>query len=237
VKNGRQKGPPLQHDDGVNFAEFSPDGSLLVTAGEDAAARVWEASTGTLLFTLKHQSSVTEARFSSDGRWIVTAAQRSGIARVWDAQTGESLTPPLQHPWHFLQAQFIDDNRKILTRRARDQGGTPTLWDLPIETRSLEELAELEKLLSGHQMDLNGAVLPQKPADLQKTWMKLFAHPPKNFTVAPGDIIRWHIREAEACEMAQQWNSAVFHWTQLVQAKPVDKTFQDRLNHALDQLK
>jgi WD40 repeat protein len=237
VTSGTLIGRPLHHSDGVKYAEFSHDGKRVVTSSEDATVRVWEVPSGRLLSPpLLHSSTVTEARFSLDDGWIVTVCEGAGTARVWDAQTGEPLTPPLKHPWHVTHVQFVDDSRKILTRRLREQGGTPTLWELPSETRSLKELARLAKVLSGHELDLTGAVLPQTPDDLQKTWEGLLPNRPKEFTVSPEDIINWHVREAEGSEKEKQWSAAVFHWNYVVQARPDNQAYLDRLNHARDSL-
>jgi WD40 repeat protein len=81
------RGGPL----GVNSVAFSPDNSLVVTAGSDATARVWEVRTGRLLLTLPKQSKpVTYAAFSPDQTHIVlttmvysTLQTRGAITRVY----------------------------------------------------------------------------------------------------------------------------------------------------------
>jgi WD40 repeat protein len=238
VVKHEQLGLPLRHDDGVRYAEFSPDGRLLVTAGEDATARIWAVPSGGLRWILKHPSTVTEVHFSSDGHWVLAMCegQVNGTAQVWDAETGEALTPPLRHPWRLKKAhaQFFNGARNVLTRTAREDGGKSMVWDLPMKAGSLEDLAELVKLLSGHQLDsTTGTVLPRRPEDLEQTWQKLLAHPPQDFTVSPDDIINWYLREAEASEKAEQWSAAAFHWSYLVKAEPTNQIYLDHRNRAL----
>ena len=235
-------------------ARFSPDGKRIVTASEDFTARVWEAATGKLLLPpLQHRAQVYEACFSADGRWIVTTC-RDGTARVWDAESGEAITPPLQHSWESLYTRFVVDNRAKITRTyvqfiahdraivTRTATGESVVWELPGDPHPLEDLAPLAQLLSGHQRDFTGGVLPQTREALSKHWERLRALYPADFTVSENEVVAWHQREAEASEKmakasekmgeasakAAQWRAAVFHWDRLIEIKPQEKFFQDR---------
>ena len=69
-------------------AQFSPDGTRVVTASEDKTARVWDARTGAALGEpLRHEGRVNSAQFSPDGTRVVTASEDQ-TARVWDVITG-----------------------------------------------------------------------------------------------------------------------------------------------------
>jgi WD40 repeat protein len=60
---------PLQHEDVVNSAQFSPDEHWVVTASEDGTARVWDVQTGQpLTKSLKHDGNVYFATLARMGR-------------------------------------------------------------------------------------------------------------------------------------------------------------------------
>ncbi|MGB5769395.1 MAG: hypothetical protein WBM32_05925, partial [Crocosphaera sp.] len=64
----------ISHQNSVNNAQFSADGTKIVTASGDNTAKVWD-SEGKLLTTLEgHQNFVNNAQFSADGTKIVTAS-------------------------------------------------------------------------------------------------------------------------------------------------------------------
>ena len=81
----------LMHDDAVSSAEFSPDGSRVVTGSYDKTARVWDAATGLELAVLRaHTAGVIAATFSPDGSLVATGSD-DNTARVWDASSGARL--------------------------------------------------------------------------------------------------------------------------------------------------
>jgi WD40 repeat protein len=131
---------PLEHQDEVNSAAFSPDGRRVVTASKDHAARVWDAATGKLVIaSLEHRGSVEAAAFSPDGTRVVTASGDE-TALVWDAMTGKPVTVPLQHQSTVNAVAFSADGTRVVT--ASDDK-TARVWVLSVASDSIEEWQRL----------------------------------------------------------------------------------------------
>jgi dipeptidyl aminopeptidase/acylaminoacyl peptidase len=116
----------MKHRDGVNYADFSPDGRWIVTASQDYTARIWDAVTGKPIGEpMKHYGGVNCAQFSPDGRRIVTASQ-DNTARIWDAVTGQPIGEPMKHGGWVVSAEFSPDGQRILTASLDHSA---RLWD------------------------------------------------------------------------------------------------------------
>ncbi len=111
-------------------AAFSPDGRQIVTT-DDSCARIWDAQTHRLMFTLPHGDTVYDARYSSDGTRLVTASG-DGAVRIWDVSTGvlvHRLKQPRADgkPSRYFALALSPDGRLVA---AIDTAGTMAhVWD------------------------------------------------------------------------------------------------------------
>ena len=116
----------LPHADEPLSAQFSPDGTRVVTASSDQIVRVWDARNGKLLLgSLRHLGAVHSAQFSSDGQRIVTASADQ-TAMVWDAQSGQPASPALRHDDAVFMARFSPDAERVVTASA---DGSLRIWN------------------------------------------------------------------------------------------------------------
>ncbi len=99
---------------GRGAARRAPDALAAVLAQAPRLVQVWH-----------HEKEIEYAAFSPDGSRVVTAS-RDHTARVWDAVTGEAVTPPLRHADIVWKAAFSPDGRRVVTA-SRD--GTARIWD------------------------------------------------------------------------------------------------------------
>ncbi len=105
----------LGHGDEVFSVEFSPDGSLLVSASKDGTARLWDLATGTTRFTLNgHASEVTSVAFHPKGNRVATGSEDHTI-RVWHPATGELVGVLSGHTDHVLCVAFSPDGDWLAT--------------------------------------------------------------------------------------------------------------------------
>ena len=78
------------HSEWVRSAQFSPDGTNIVSASGDETVRVWSAATGECVDIGGAQPRVSSAQFSPDG---TNTYRRVGTRLcAWSAATGEVQT-------------------------------------------------------------------------------------------------------------------------------------------------
>lgn len=115
------------HTKEITKAEFSPDGTKIVTASADKTAIIWDSQAGEQLFTLTgHTDTVTDAAFSPDGTKVVTSsADKTAI--IWDIQTGKPLRTLKGHTGGVVSTDFAPDGQLLVT--ASDDT-TAIIWDV-----------------------------------------------------------------------------------------------------------
>jgi WD40 repeat protein len=99
----------------VDTISFSNDGKLLLTAGGENTARVWDAATGDKLAALRgHAGTIMAAKFSPDNRLVITGSA-DGTARIWAARSGELLDEVNQDAEDPVRSvTFTADSRRFL---------------------------------------------------------------------------------------------------------------------------
>jgi tetratricopeptide (TPR) repeat protein len=168
---------------------------------------------------------VEYAEFSANGRYVVTASW-DNTARVWDAATGEPVTPSLKHNNRVFFASFSPDGRQLAT--ADSFGLNARVWDLPDDAQPLPDLERLAQLLTAHKLDFTGGILPVDQGALRASWQELRRKDPRAFAPATTQVLAWHRREADACEQARRWRLLVSHLDPLVAAAPADQQLRLR---------
>jgi WD40 repeat protein/Tfp pilus assembly protein PilE len=79
------------HRGRVTFSVFSPDGTNVLTAGQDRVAKIWITQAPTIPIPLDgHRGAINYAVFSSDGNRVITTSA-DGTAKIWDASNGNLL--------------------------------------------------------------------------------------------------------------------------------------------------
>jgi WD40 repeat protein len=108
TETGEPFGPSLvvqENDFGNGLARFSPDGERIATT-DGGILRIFETKTGSQLpITIRHVKSISSVEFSRDGRRILTASN-DGSARIWEADSGQPLAPPMNHAGQVKLAGF-----------------------------------------------------------------------------------------------------------------------------------
>ena len=125
------------HEFSAYSAEFNGDGSLLLTAGEDAVANVWLVSeagaNGPALVLDGHTAGVADATFNPDESHIATASY-DGTVRLWDAADGAEVLRLATGI--ALSVEFSPDGTNLLV--ATGSGG---VLILSLEVEELVEMA------------------------------------------------------------------------------------------------
>ena len=135
----------LSHSVPPRAVAFSRDGKLAVTAGYDQKAKVWDSTTGQVLYTLSgHSQAIDSVMFSPDGTRVATASL-DGTVRIWDiTPSKEILFIPFANPENNWSEwlSYNPDGTRLLTDYT---DGNARIWG----ALSSKELTQLNVLTTG----------------------------------------------------------------------------------------
>jgi WD40 repeat protein len=111
------------HRSWTNTAQFTPDGSRLVTSSIDGTARIWDTRSGQEVAVLGgHEGSVVQAVVAPAGDVVATAAGR--FVRLFPLRKQQLLTTD-SHDW-MQDAAFLPGGKAVA---AGMQDGRVVVWD------------------------------------------------------------------------------------------------------------
>ena len=75
----------------VTTVAFSPNGSLVLSSGEDGTLKLWDVSTGREIRTFTgHAKKVFSVAFSPDGQFALSGSEDRSM-KLWDIATGSEI--------------------------------------------------------------------------------------------------------------------------------------------------
>ena len=111
------------HRAAARQALFSPEGTRLVSCGEDGQVIVWDFAKRQRIATLP--IAAHKAAFSHDGRWLATGGADGSVV-IWDAQRLTKLRTLRNHRHEIGALEFSRDSTLLIAADART---TTSLWE------------------------------------------------------------------------------------------------------------
>lgn len=122
--DGRVVRPLVGHEGPVNSLCLTPDGTRLVTGGDDHTVRVWDARTWEELHVLRKHTAYVREVAASD-RVAVSGAEDDSV-RFWDLASGRSPRVEKGHREHLRTVAIAPDGRLAASSGLDNQ---LLLWD------------------------------------------------------------------------------------------------------------
>jgi WD40 repeat protein len=132
------------HTEPLSDVAYSPDGTRLATSSGDRTIKVWDASSGELLFTIAGQRVMQDVAYSPDGTRLASA-DADGRARIWDAVSGTPVLTLTGHSDALWGVAYNPAGTRVATASS---DRTVRVWDAISGTAVLT--------LTGHSDQVHG---------------------------------------------------------------------------------
>ena len=137
------------HDGDVNDVKFSPDGSMLATAGDDGFLKVWDPEAGELISEVEGgPGGVAGLSFDADGALVTASWPDEGTVLVVEAATGDVVQELTGLDWFVLTTGLSPDGTRVVVggqfedvARVFDVETGNFLFELPRHTFSVDAVA------------------------------------------------------------------------------------------------
>ncbi|MEO6253079.1 MAG: caspase family protein [Ferruginibacter sp.] len=178
---------PIGHTATVHLAVFSPDGKKILTTSSDESAKLWDATTGKLLYDFRDKISKWgsfDAVFSPDGKTIIIDAKV-----LFDANTGQRIRT-LNAFGQSVNGNNYDDGNAIAKFSFDGKKIVTTSYNATLKSYSAKvwntEDGKLLKVFSGHNSSLLNA---QFSPDGEKIVTTSFDSTAKIWEVVTGKLL------------------------------------------------
>lgn len=126
VATGKMTPLEPRHTMAVSSVSWTPDGSRLLTTGQDGEIKIWDASNWSLLLSYTgHGTIVNAGAYGPGGALVGSVGNR--MAKIWDAATGTDLRQLVGHTSYIGSIAWSPNGARIATG-STDQ--TVRVWSL-----------------------------------------------------------------------------------------------------------
>jgi WD40 repeat protein len=156
--------PLIGHSGTVNAIAFSPDGTLIATASDDATLQLWDTATGAPRGKplRGHSNRIWSVAFSPDGAMLASGGEDRTV-RLWDVASGAPRGDPMSgHENRVWTLAFSPDGR---TLASAGDDRTIRLWDVGTGTPRGAPLLGHAGVVSTVAFSPDGSLLASGGAD------------------------------------------------------------------------
>ena len=222
----------------------SPDGSLLAYDNSDSSVSIWNTSAETETRRLKgHSNFIICESLSPDARYVATGCMDHSI-KIWDTVTGRELLTLLGHTQPPTSVRFSVDGTHLYSASEPKE----IHWDNVSESERIVWDVKAAKMVPNAAW-ISEALAPSYSASgdywvthtqdelilvdisfKRQPWESAFRQAKSR------PRIRWHLEQAEAAALDQDWYGEVFHRACVAKSRPEDLEARNRFQEAYTKL-